>query len=81
MQVRNKDEGHGAREIGDRTGIVVEPGQAVEVPDDLVGKAPTGTPGTDDYDPGYGLLAQTDVWELVEQQSQAQPPAEHGQEV
>lgn len=43
--------------------LVVNPGDVVEVPADLAGKPPKGEPDHKTYDPGSGLLAQTDVWE------------------
>ena len=41
-------------------------GQTVEVPDDVAGTAPTGEPG----DLGSGLLAQTDVWALADENTE-----------
>lgn len=44
---------------GDWRGCWAEAGKAVEVPDEVAGKAPKGA------DPGEGLLAQTGNWEAV----------------
>lgn len=41
------------------------PGEVFEVDEKVAGRAPSGTPGADDYDPGEGLLAQVDNYELV----------------
>jgi hypothetical protein len=41
------------------TGQWIDPGDPVEVDEDVAGRSPSGTPGEDDYDPGAGLLAQT----------------------
>lgn len=54
----------GARIIA-ATGQAVPYRHQVEVPDELAGRVPTGKPGDEDYDPGEGLLAQTDVWRPV----------------
>lgn len=39
---------------------LVDLGSAVDMPDDVAGQAPS------DEDPGWGLLAQSDVWVLAE---------------
>lgn len=44
-------------------GRVVAAGEVVEVSAAHAGKAPSGTPDTDGYDPGQGLLAQVDNWQ------------------
>lgn len=41
-------------------------GEVIEVDNDVAGYPPKGEPGTEGYDPGDGLLAQTDVWALAE---------------
>lgn len=43
---------------GDWYGLFL-PGEPVDVPEEIAGRAPSGTLGDDDYDPGEGLLAQT----------------------
>lgn len=43
--------------------LTVEAGTVIDVPDEIAGKPPKGEPGNKTYDPGSGLLAQTDVWE------------------
>lgn len=43
--------------------LLVEEGTVIEVPSEIAGKAPKGELGNKSYDPGEGLLAQTDVWE------------------
>jgi hypothetical protein len=47
----------------------LEPGEVFEVDKELAGRAPSGTPGEDDYDLGEGLLAQIGNFELVESAS------------
>lgn len=37
----------------------------VDVPDELAGRPPSGVPFDEDYDPGEGLLAQTDSWAAI----------------
>jgi len=44
----------------------LEPGEVFEVDAEIAGRAPSGTPGEDDWDPGIGLLAQIGNYELVE---------------
>lgn len=44
--------------VGIDTGQWLEPGDPVDVDEDVAGYPPSGTPGDDDYDPGAGLLAQ-----------------------
>jgi hypothetical protein len=44
------------------TGLVVKQGETVELYPNLAGRAPSGDPGEDGYDPGEGLLAQVDTW-------------------
>jgi hypothetical protein len=46
-------------------GVTAKRGVPVSVPDDVAGRAPSGTPGEEGYDPGSGLLAQTDNWSAV----------------
>lgn len=43
--------------------LPVQPGDVIEVDAEIAGKEPSGTPGNKTYDPGSGLLAQTDKWE------------------
>lgn len=43
----------------------LEPGETFTVPAHLAGRAPSGTPGEDDWDPGEGLLGQTGNFALV----------------
>lgn len=43
----------------------LEPGEVFEVDEALAGRAPSGTPGEDDYDLGEGLLAQIGNFELA----------------
>lgn len=47
----------------DGKAVPLAAGVAIEVDDGLAGKPPSGTPGNKTYDPGSGLLAQTDKWE------------------
>lgn len=47
----------------------LEPGEVFKVPAALAGRAPSGTPGTADWDPGTGLLAQTGNFEIVEKEA------------
>lgn len=54
---QGEDEGEGV--------ACLEPGETFEVDAKLAGRAPSGTPGEDDYDPGEGLLAQVGNFELV----------------
>jgi len=35
----------------------------LDVPDEIAGRAASGEPGAEGYDPGEGLLAQVGVWE------------------
>jgi hypothetical protein len=42
----------------------VRPGEPIDVPDDVAGKAPTKNDDTNDL--GSGLLAQSDVWALAD---------------
>jgi hypothetical protein len=41
----------------------VKRGEVVQAPPDLAGRAPSGSPDDEGYDPGVGLLAQTDNWQ------------------
>lgn len=43
----------------------LEPGEVFEVDKAHAGRAPTGVPGEDGYDPGEGLLAQVGNYELA----------------
>lgn len=45
-------------------GPVAVRGEPVEAADEIAGQAPQGERWTEDYDPGFGLLAQTDNWAL-----------------
>lgn len=47
------------------TGLEVVRGEPVEVAAWLAGRAPSGDPEGDDYDPGEGLLAQPLNWQLA----------------
>lgn len=47
-------------------GEFVKRGDSIEVPAELAGRAPSGDPTDDTFDPGGGLLAQVDNWQLVE---------------
>lgn len=42
---------------------VVNPGDVIEVNDDVAGHPPSGTEGTKSHDLGSGLLAQSEKWE------------------
>lgn len=53
-------------------------GETVDVPDEVAGRPPSGTPGTKGYDPGEGLLAQTDVWQSAAGPAQAGEPPRSG---
>lgn len=44
----------------------LEPGEEFEIDAKLAGRAPSGNPGDDEYDPGEGLLAQVGNYELVD---------------
>jgi hypothetical protein len=48
-------------EIAD-TGQWAHPGEPVEVPDDVAGRPPKGSPDDEGYDAGQGLLAQPANW-------------------
>ncbi|HEY2084889.1 MAG TPA: hypothetical protein VGH54_02445 [Mycobacterium sp.] len=39
------------------------PGEPIEVPAAIAGKAPSGERWTEGYDPGFGLLAQIENWQ------------------
>ena len=43
----------------------LEPGEVFDCPAHLAGRAPSGTSGEADWDPGEGLLAQVGNYELV----------------
>lgn len=43
----------------------LEPGEVFEIPDELAGQAPSGSVEDGTYDPGWGPLAQPDLFELV----------------
>lgn len=43
----------------------LEPGEVFDIPDDLAGKAPSGSVEDGTYDPGWGPLAQPDLFEVV----------------
>lgn len=43
----------------------LEPGEEFDVPATVAGRAPSGDPAGDDYDPGEGLLAQVGNYEHV----------------
>lgn len=55
------------------TGDWVNQGETIDVRDSLAGRPPSGEPGTDDYDPGEGLLAQTANWQPVDGKPKAKP--------
>lgn len=55
--------------VGQESAGCLEPGEVFKVPAALAGQAPSGTQGTDDWDPGQGLLAQTGNFELVEKEA------------
>jgi hypothetical protein len=44
------------------TGQWANPGEPVEVPTEVAGRAPKGKPEDEDYDSGEGLLAQPANW-------------------
>lgn len=69
----------------------LEPGEVFDIPDDLAGQAPSGSVEDGTYDPGWGPLAQPDLFEVVSakpktatKQRQPKPKAtavgEHGPE-
>lgn len=43
---------------------LVKPGEPVDVPDALAGRAPVGHRADKDFDPGEGLLAQPANWQV-----------------
>ena len=51
--------------IGQEGRGCLEPGETFTGPAALAGRAPSGTPGEEDWDPGEGLLGQTSNFELV----------------
>ncbi|HEY2084891.1 MAG TPA: hypothetical protein VGH54_02455 [Mycobacterium sp.] len=52
---------------------LAHPGVPIEVPDAVGGKAPSGERWTEDYDPGFGLLAQVDNWQTPAAMKKAAP--------
>lgn len=52
--------------LGEHGDGCLEPGEVFEVDEQLAGRAPSGTPGEDGYDPGEGLLAQVGNYELAD---------------
>jgi hypothetical protein len=42
----------------------VQRNHSIDVPDELAGREPSGEPGDDGYDPGEGLLAQSESWRV-----------------
>src|SRR4051794_33635742 len=71
VRITNVDPTGSTREIelvaddGAISDLVVAHGQTVTVDKALAGRAPSGEPGTEDFDAGAGLLAQTAVWALA----------------
>lgn len=62
------------------TGEWVAQGETIDVSPALGGRPPSGEPGTDDYDPGEGLLAQPSNWAIAEEEKPAadeKPPPKH----
>lgn len=56
------------------TGLVVKRGETVELYPALAGRAPSGEPGAEGYDPGEGLLAQVDTWRAVKAKAKQSTP-------
>lgn len=44
---------------GENGSYIARKGEPIEVPDELAGRPPGGSPGEEGYDPGEGLLAQS----------------------
>lgn len=70
MKVRRKQGAGAVRHIAgvplvddDGKALTADEGTVIDVPDEIAGKPPKGEPGNKTYDPGDGLLAQSDVWE------------------
>lgn len=63
MQIK-RVKGSDIEEIAD-LGIDVALGDTVDVPDEIAGRAPSGVRGDEGFDPGSGLLAQSEKWVLV----------------
>jgi hypothetical protein len=51
----------------------LEPGEVFAVDSKHAGRPPSGEPGTEDYDPGEGLLAQVSNYELADGSAPTKP--------
>jgi hypothetical protein len=64
--------------LGEHGSGCLEPGEVFEIDADIAGRPPSGDPGSDDYDPGEGLLAQVGNYELADGPAKKKPRKKAG---